>query len=78
MTMCAGAEAKCAVCVRGKTQWWNAVSYSLKVQALVDSIVPPTTAITGYTIGLEKLQVFCWCSIGSKFVTVNSNYIRHL
>ena len=37
-------------------------------------ILPPTTAITGYAIGLRKLPadwqfVFCWCSNGSMFVT---------
>ena len=42
-------------------------------------IVPSTTAIADYAIGLEKLsanEVFRWCSNGSKLRTDNSNYIR--
>ena len=43
-----------------------------KLQALVYNILPPATAIIGYSIGLEKLSTdcfFCWCSDSSMFVT---------
>ena len=53
-----------------------------KLQALVYDILPSTTAVFSYAIGSRKLsankQFFCWCSNSSKFVTNNSNYIRHL
>ena len=49
-----------------------------KLQAQVYDILPQTTAITDYAIGLEKhqLAVFHWCSNGSTFVTDKLNYIR--
>ena len=53
-----------------------------KLQALVYDILPSTTAVFSYTIGPRKLsaneQFVCWCSNSSKFVTNNSDYIRHL
>ena len=50
-----------------------------KLQALVYNILPPATAITGYSIGLEKLSAdcFCWCSDSSMFVT-NKLYLAIL
>ena len=43
-----------------------------KLQAQVYDILPQTTAITEYAIGLEKRQlaVFHWCSNGNTFVTL--------
>ena len=53
-----------------------------KLQALVYNTLPSTTAVFSYAIGSRKLsaneQFFCWSSNSSKFVTNNSNYIRHL
>ena len=53
-----------------------------KLQALVYVILPSTTAVFSYAIGSRKLsaneQFFVWCSNSSKFVTNDSNYIRHL
>ena len=48
------------------------------VQAQVYDILPPTTAILDYAVGLDKhqLTVFHWCSNGSTFVTDKSNYIK--
>ena len=55
---------------------------SLKLQALVYDILPPTIAITDY-IRLKKKQKncqlmgsFCWCSNGSQFVSDYSGYMR--
>ena len=53
-----------------------------ELQALVYPILPPSSDILNYAIGLEKLAdnesrtVFRWCSSGSKFGTDNSNYMR--
>ena len=48
-----------------------------KLQARVYDILPPTTAIVDYAVGLEKLsaneQFFWWGSNGSQFVTNSSN-----
>ena len=42
---------------------------NLKLQALVYELLPPTTAITDYTIRLEKLSTNGHrCSNGSKFI----------
>ena len=53
-----------------------------KLQALVYDILPSTTAVFSYAIGPRKLSakehVFCSCSISTKFVTNNSDYIRRL
>ena len=47
--------------------------------AAVVDIVPPTAAISGYTIGLSKLsadwQTFYWCTGGSKFLTTQKTQI---
>ena len=52
-----------------------------KLQILVYDIVPPTTAIADYAIGLEKPsangQLFVGAKTnGIKFVTDNLNYVR--
>ena len=49
-----------------------------KLQAQVYDILPQTSAVTDYAIGLKKRQlaVFHWCSNGSTFVTDKSNYIK--
>ena len=57
-------------------------SLRAKLRALVYDILPPSTAIVNYAIGLKKEKaesqqtVFHWCSNGCKFVTDNSDYIR--
>ena len=59
---------------------WQTVG--CKLQVLVYDIIPSTTAVFSYAVGPRKLsaneQFFCWCWNSSKFVTNNSNYIRHL
>ena len=54
----------------------------IKLQGLVYDILPSTSAVFSYAIGSRKLSdnehFFCWCSNSSKFVTNNSNSIRHL
>ena len=49
-----------------------------KLHAPVYDILPPTTAIIGRAIGLQKLpandQFFPWCSNSSRFVTDNTDY----
>ena len=52
-----------------------------ELQALVYDILPPTTAIIDYAIGLEKPsangQLFVGAKTnGIKFVTDNLNYVR--
>ena len=54
-----------------------------ELQALVYDILPPTTAIIDYAIGLEKLsangQLFVGAKTnGIKFVADNLNYVRRL
>ena len=44
-----------------------------KLQVLVYNILPPTIAITGWAISLQKLSV-SWCSNGSNLVTDTLNY----
>ena len=56
------------------------VSWLPKLQASVYDILPSTTAVFSYAIGPRKLsaneQFFCWCSNSSKFVTINTDYMR--
>ena len=53
-----------------------------KLQVLVYSVLPPTTAIVDYAIGLGKLsaneQFFDDAQTAVSFVTDNSDYIRRL
>ena len=53
-----------------------------KIQAVVYDSLLSATAVFSYSIGFRKLsaneQFCCWCSNSSKFVTNNSNYIRHI
>ena len=54
----------------------------VKLQALPYNILPPTTALVDYAVGLEKLsaneQFFDDAQMAVSFVTDNSEYIRHL
>ena len=56
------------------------VTITIKLHTLVYDILPPSTVILDYVIGLENLsangQFFVDAQKGCKFVTVNSNYMR--
>ena len=45
----------CVICRPTLWGWGCFVWYVFKLQALVYDIIPPTTAIIGYAIGLQKL-----------------------
>ena len=75
------ADLKCTLCWRHVASATPATIshggvHTSKLQTLVYDIIPPTTAINGYVIGLPKLSanshIFSWWSNGSKFITTET------